>query len=99
MRLGAPGLCAAVARLLDNDVFSGSLFIFRSRKGNYLKMVYFDGSGICVFAKKMERHRFVWPRTLDTQVSLSPGQLGLLVEGIDWRHTVKPEPIARPVLI
>jgi transposase len=101
MRVGAPGLCAAVARVLDADPFSGSLFIFRSKRGNYLKMVYFDGTGICVFAKKMDRRRFVWPRTVATeaQVPLSAGQLSLLVEGIDWRNTVRPEPLARPVLV
>lgn len=99
MRMGAPGLCAAVGKLLQEDPFSGSLFLFRSRRGNYLKMVYYDGSGICVFAKKMERQRFVWPRTLEAKAPLSAGQLSLLVEGIDWRQTVRPEPVAKPALI
>jgi len=99
MRLGAPGLCAAVARVLNSDPFSGSLFIFRSKRGNYLKIIYFDGSGVCLFAKKMERHRFVWPRTVDAQLCLSPAQLSLLIEGIDWRRTVVPDAIARPLLI
>lgn len=99
MRLGVPGLCAAVARILNNDPFSGSLFIFRSKKGNYLKIVYFDGSGVCLFAKKMERHRFIWPRTVDAQLSLSPAQMSLLIEGIDWRRTVVPDELPRPALI
>ena len=99
MRLGAPGLCAAVGKLLHEDPFSGSLFLFRSKRGNYLKMMYFDGSGVCLFAKKMERRKFVWPRTLDAKAPLSAGQLSLLLEGIDWRETVRPEPVAKPVLI
>lgn len=99
MRLGVPGLCAAVARILNSDPFSGSLFIFRSKKGNYLKIVYFDGSAVCLFAKKMERHRFIWPRTVDAQLSLSPAQMSLLIEGIDWRRTVVPDDLPRPALI
>lgn len=63
MRLGAPGLCAAVKKVMLEDPFSGSLFLFRSRRGNYTKMVYFDGSGICIFSNKMERRGFAWPRT------------------------------------
>lgn len=99
MRLGAPGLCAAVSKVLHEDPFSGGLFLFRSKRGNYLKMVYYDGSGVCVFAKKMERSRFVWPQTLDAKAPLSAGQLSLLVEGSDWSHTVRPEPVAKPILI
>lgn len=99
MRLGAPGLCAAVGKLLHEDPFSGSLFLFRSKRGNYLKMIYFDGSGVCLFAKKMERRKFVWPRTLDAKAPLSAGQLSLLLEGIDWRETVRPDLVAKPVLI
>lgn len=99
MRLGAPGLCAAVKRLLKADPFQGSLFIFRSRKSNYLKIVYFDGSGICLFSKRMERSRFVFPRTTEGSVQLTSGQLGLLLEGIDWRHTERPAAIPKPELI
>ncbi len=100
MRLGAPGLCAAVKKVLLEDPFSGSLFLFRSKRGNYTKCVYFDGSGVCVFSKKMERRGFVWPRTTsDATVHLTTGQLQLLLEGIDWTRTVKPEPIRRPQFI
>jgi transposase len=99
MRMGAPGLCAAVGRLLFEVPFSGNLFLFRSKRGNYLKMIYYDGTGICVFAKKMERHCFVWPRTEDAKAPLSAGQLGLLLEGIDWRQTVRLDPSPRPLLI
>lgn len=100
MRLGAPGLCAAVKKVMLEDPFSGSLFLFRSRRGNYTKMVYFDGSGTCVFSKKMEHRGFVWPRTTaETTVHLTTGQLQLLLEGIDWRHIIKPEPLRKPEFI
>lgn len=100
MRLGGPVLCAAVKKVLHADPFDGHLYIFRSRKGDYTKLVYFDGSGVCVFAKRMERRRFVWPRTtLETMLPISAGQLSLLLEGIDWRQTERPQQLAAPALI
>lgn len=101
MRLGAPGLCAAVKRMLQADPMNGHLYIFRSRKGDYAKLVYFDGSGICLFSKRMERrHSFKWPRTtMDTCLPMSAGQLQLLIEGIDWRNVERPEPIPAPVML
>jgi len=101
MRLGAPGLCAAVKRVFQADPFDGHLYIFRSRKGDYTKLVYFDGSGVCLFAKRMERHhRFKWPRTtVDTCLPLSGGQLQLLLEGIDWRQMERPARTAAPALL
>lgn len=101
MRLGAPGLCAAVKRVFQANPLDGHLYVFRSRKGDYTKCVYFDGTGVCVFAKRMERRRtFKWPRTTaDSCLPLSSGQLQLLLEGIDWRSLERPEPIAIPALL
>jgi transposase len=53
-----------------------------------------DGQGMCLFSKRLERGRFIWPSTVDGAVSISPGQLGYLLEGIDWRapqKTWRPE--------
>ncbi len=99
MRKGFDGLAAEVANILHADPFSGGLFIFRSKRGDYLKILYWDGSGLCLFAKRLEKDRFVWPRTADVRLKLSPAQLGLLIEGIDWRRTVSPEPPKQPAMV
>lgn len=96
MRKGFDGLAAAVASILHTDPFSGSIFIFRSKRGDYLKALYWDGSGLCLFSKRLEKDRFAWPRTLDARLCMTPAQMGLLIEGIDWRRTAAPEPPRRP---
>jgi transposase len=60
------------------------------RFGDYLKILYWDGSGLCLFAKRLERGRFVWPPIVDGGLILTPAQLALLLEAIDWRRTVAP---------
>jgi len=99
MRKGFDGLAAEVANILKADPFSGSLFIFRSKRGDYLKVLYWDGSGLCLFAKRLEKDRFVWPKIVDVRLKMTPAQLGLLIEGIDWRRTVAPEPPRQPVAV
>ena len=58
MRYGFDGLSAKVVEVLRGDPFSGHLFIFRSKRGDYLKILYWDGSGLCLFAKRLEQGRF-----------------------------------------
>ena len=99
MRYGFDGLSAKVASVLARDPFSGHLFLFRSKRGDYLKILYWDGSGLCLFAKRLERARFVWPPIVDGALVLTPAQLALLIEAIDWRRTVAPALPARPVAV
>jgi transposase len=99
MRKGFDGLCAEVAQALKADPFSGSVFIFRSKRAGYLKILTFDGSGLCLFAKRLEKGKFVWPPVIDGSLKLTPAQMALLVEGIDWRRTVAPDEIVRPRLL
>ena len=61
LRAGFDGLAAKVQQIIGADPFSGHVFIFRSKRGHYLKGLYWDGSGLCLFAKRLERHKFVWP--------------------------------------
>jgi len=96
MRRGFDGLAAEVANVLRQDPYSGHVFIFRSKRGDYLKMLHCDGSGLCLFAKRLEKGRFVWPPIVDSTLVLTPAQLALLVEAIDWRRTVAPELPKRP---
>jgi transposase len=61
------------------------LFVFRGRRGDRIKVLWWDGQGLCLFAKRLERGRFQWPQAKDGSVVLSPAQLSMLLEGIDWR--------------
>ncbi len=99
MRRGFDGLSADVATVLRKDPYSGHLFIFRSKRGDYLKILHYDGSGLCLFAKRLEKGRFVWPPIVDATLRLTPAQMALLVEGIDWRRTVAPDQPAKPAVI
>lgn len=93
MRKGFDGLAALVQTVLAQDPFGGALFCFRGRRGDLMKCLWWDGQGLCLFAKRLERGRFVWPQAASGAVSLTPAQLSMLVEGIDWRM---PSWTARP---
>ncbi|MGE5268840.1 MAG: IS66 family insertion sequence element accessory protein TnpB, partial [Thiohalocapsa sp.] len=67
--------------------------------GHYLKGLYWDGSGLCLFAKRLERGKFVWPPIVDGTLTLTPAQMALLIEAMDWRRTVAPPLPARPMLV
>jgi transposase len=85
MRRGFDGLALLVQEKLKHDPHSGQLFVFRGRRGSLLKVLWHDGQGMCVFAKRLERGRFIWPSPADGTVTITPAQLGYLLEGIDWR--------------
>jgi transposase len=91
MRKGFDGLAALVQLSLHEDPFSGQLFVFRGRRGDRVKMLWWDGDGLCLFAKRLERGRFVWPRATDGTVHLTQAQLSMLLEGIDWRRPVRTQ--------
>lgn len=101
MRRGFDGLAALVQSTLAANPFSGHVFVFRGRRGAILKVLWFDGQGLCLFAKRLERGRFVWPQADSGAVSLTPAQLSMLLEGIDWRmpqRTWQPEAMQVPRL-
>jgi transposase len=89
MRKGMDGLAALVQTTLAENPFSGHIFVFRGRRGDLVKLVWFDGDGLCLFAKRLERGRFVWPQAVSGTVALTAAQLSMLLEGIDWRRPVK----------
>ena len=86
MRKGMGGLAALVQTALGEQPFSGDVFVFRGRRGDLVKLLWFDGDGVCLFAKRLERGRFVWPQASSGSVVLSAAQLSMLLEGIDWRR-------------
>lgn len=85
MRRGFVTLAAQAEKTLKQDPFSGHLFVFRGRRGDLIKVIWWDGQGACLFAKRLERGRFVWPAATEGKVALTPAQLAMLLEGIDWR--------------
>jgi transposase len=86
MRKGFDGLSGQVQTVLDQQPFSGHVFVFRGRRGDIVKLLWFDGDGLCLFSKRLERGRFIWPKAESGTVSLSRAQLSMLLEGIDWRR-------------
>ena len=88
MRKGFAGLAAATEQILREDPYSGHLFVFRGRKGDFLEMIWWDAHGACLFSKRLERGRFVWPSPASGKVFVSRAQLAMLLEGIDWRVAI-----------
>ncbi|NKE68878.1 IS66 family insertion sequence element accessory protein TnpB [Ramlibacter sp. RBP-2] len=86
MRCGFDTLAAKVQTALAADPYSGHVFVFRGRRGDLVKVLWSDGDGMCLLAKRLERGRFVWPQAEGGSVSLSNAQLSMLLEGIDWRR-------------
>lgn len=86
MRRGFHGLSAQVQTVLEQEPYSGHVFVFRGRRGDLIKLLWFDGDGLCLFQKRLERGRFIWPQAASGTVSLSRAQLSMLLEGIDWRR-------------
>jgi transposase len=106
MRRGFPGLALLVQETLQADPHGGHLFVFRGKRGDLVKIIWHDGHGACLFQKRLERGRFIWPVTTsavasgqlkrpeDAAVTISAAQLGYMLEGIDWRapqKTYRPE--------
>ena len=86
LRRGFVGLSALVQTTLEQNPFSGHVFVFRGRRGDLIKLLWFDGDGLCLFAKRLERGRFIWPKVETGTVALTRAQLSMLLEGIDWRR-------------
>ena len=83
-RKGMDGLAALVKEQLKADPFSGVIFCFRAKRADRIKLVFWDGTGLCLFAKRLEGGKFRWPRIEDGVMRLSAAQLAALIEGLDW---------------
>lgn len=86
MRRGMDGLAAVVQEKLTADPFGGHVFVFRGKRGDLVKLLWWDGDGLCLFAKRLERGRFIWPHATEGMLHLTGAQLSMLLEGIDWRR-------------
>ena len=89
MRKGFNGLSALAEKVLEQDPYSGHLFVFRGRRGDLIKVIWWDGQGACLFSKRLEKGRFVWPSPVHGRLSVTSAQLAMLLEGIDWRAPLR----------
>jgi transposase len=89
MRRGFTGLCAMVQTVLQQSPLCGQVFIFRGRRGDLVKLLWHDGDGLCLYQKRLDRGRYVWPQAQSGTVSLTRAQLSMLCEGIDWRRPAR----------
>jgi transposase len=89
LRKGMDGLAALVETALGERPFSGGVFAFRGKRGDLVKLLWWSGDGMNLYAKRLERGRFVWPHAARGVVHLSNAQLSMLLEGIDWRRPVR----------
>jgi transposase len=93
-RKGHDGLAALVASVLRKDPFTGTVFVFRSRRADRLKLLYWDGTGLVMAYKRLEDTTFTWPPVTDGVMALNHAQFEALFAGLDWRKVKALE--ARP---
>ena len=94
MRRGMNGLALQVQEALQRDPHAGDLYVFRGRRGDLVKILWHDGLGMSLYAKRLERGRFIWPPPANGAVAISGSQLAYMLDGIDWRNpqrTWRPE--------
>lgn len=89
MRRGLTSLSGLVQTSLEQSPLSGEVYVFRGRRGDLVKILFHDGEGICLFQKRLDRGRFVWPQAESGTISLTRAQLSMLCEGIDWRQPAR----------
>ena len=95
MRRGMNSLSIQVQELLKRDPHAGDLYVFRGKRGQLIKILWHDGIGMSLYAKRLERGRFIWPSPAKPApakaggtVAITAAQLAYMLEGIDWRNPV-----------
>jgi len=89
-RRGADGLAATVQSTLRQDPFSGTVFVFRSKRADRVKLLVYDGTGLVLIWKRLDDSKFRWPPISDGVMRLSGAQLSALFDGLDWRRIYAP---------
>ena len=87
-RKGHDGLAALVQSQLRRKPFDGSVYVFRAKRADRLKLIYWDGSGLCLFAKRLEAGTFSWPDSAEQAREITPAELSMLLEGVDLRNAM-----------
>jgi transposase len=96
-RKGAEGLAALVRETMEADPFSGAVYVFRAKRADRIKLVFWDGTGLCLFAKRLEDGIFRWPKIENGVMKLSAAQLSALLEGLDWRRVHEARETVTPI--
>jgi transposase len=96
-RKGAEGLAALVRERMQADPFSGTVYVFRAKRADRVKLIYWDGTGVCLFAKRLEDGIFRWPNVQDGIIRLTAAQLSALLEGLDWKRVHAARETSPPI--
>ena len=96
-RSPAEGLAALVRETMGADPFSGALYVFRAKRADRVKLVFWDGTGVVLVSKRLEDGEFRWPKVEDGVMRLTAAQLQALFEGLDWRRVHEPQRTATPI--
>jgi transposase len=98
-RKGAEGLAALVKDQMKLEPFSGVVFVFRAKRADRIKLLWWDGTGVCLLTKRLEDGQFRWPKVEDGTMRLSAAQLSALLEGLDWRRVYQSRRMRVPVAV
>ena len=91
-RKGVDGLAALVRETMGADPFSGAVYVFRAKRADRVKLVFWDGTGVVLVAKRLEEGQFRWPKVQDGAMRLTAAELSALLEGLDWKRVHAPRP-------
>ena len=97
-RKGADGLAALVREIMRADPFDGAIYVFRAKRADRLKLLFWDGTGVCLLAKRLEESAFCWPKIEDGVMRLTSAQLSALLEGLDWKRVRPAKDVSAPLL-
>jgi transposase len=97
-RKGVDGLAALVRDIMGADPFSGTVYVFRAKRADRVKLVFWDGTGVILVAKRLEEGAFRWPRIEDGVVRLTAAQIAALLEGLDWTRVHAAREITAPAV-
>jgi transposase len=95
-RKGLEGLTALVREAMGTDPFSGAVYVFRAKRADRVKLIFWDGTGMVLVSKRLEDGKFRWPGVQDAILRLSAAELQALLEGLDWRRVHEPRATAVP---
>ena len=96
-RKGADGLAALVRDEIRADPFDGAIYVFRAKRADRIKLIWWDGTGVCLYAKRFEDGKFQWPTPSGGAIRLTPAQLSALLEGLDWRRVHEARSVRAPL--
>ena len=97
-RKGVHGLAALVRDTMGADPFSGAVYVFRAKRADRVKLVFWDGTGVVLVAKRLEEGAFRWPRIEDGVVRLTAAQISALLEGLDWTRVHAAREVTVPAV-